>query len=243
LLDTYLSRTKRLLQIPNAPVQLYSDSDLTDYINQARAQLAGDAECIRAVCAQAMVPTSGGPYGFSTLAPPSSVGILSVLNVRMAWTLISGATRKIMNPWPWEYFNWYYLNLNTIPTGRPTEWAQFGQGDQGTLFFYPTPDLAYTLQCDAVCLPVPLTSDFSIEAIPFPWTDCVPYFAAYLALLSAQTGQRQADANRMMERYEEFKKRARTQSTPSVLSFQYEQTGMVFPPSPEGVPPPGGGRQ
>jgi hypothetical protein len=74
-----------------------------------------------------------------------------------------------------------------------------------------------------VCFPITLASDSDPEAIPYLWTDAVPYFAAYLALLSAQSQARQADAERMFSRYSEFLNRARRFATPSVLSGIYPQ--------------------
>jgi len=75
-----------------------------------------------------------------------------------------------------------------------------------------------------VCLPITLVSDGTAEAIPYPWTDAVPYFAAYLALLSAQSPARTADADRMMQRYELFMGRARQFSNPDVLRTEYLQS-------------------
>ncbi len=39
-----------------------------------------------------------------------------------------------------------------------------------------------------MCLPQDLTADESVEAIPDPWTDAVPYFATHLAFLELQNG-------------------------------------------------------
>jgi hypothetical protein len=65
-------------------------------------------------------------------------------------------------------------------------------------------------------------NDTTAEAIPYLWTDAVPYFAAYLALLSSQTGARTADADKMMQRYTEFVERAKRAATGDVLPWQYQ---------------------
>jgi hypothetical protein len=73
--------------------------------------------------------------------------------------------------------------------------------------------------------------DTTVEAIPELWADAIPYFAAYLALLSAQSAQRQGDANRMFERYTEFVNRARAASTPSILPGNYKQQPNITRPN------------
>ena len=48
MLTAYLLATRRLLQLPSAAsTTLYTDTDLTAYLNTARGQLAGESECIR----------------------------------------------------------------------------------------------------------------------------------------------------------------------------------------------------
>ena len=70
----------------------------------------------------------------------------------------------------------------------PTFAAQFGQGVGGSLFMYPVPSQTYQLELDCQCLPQDMIDDQSVEAIPEPWTDCVPYWAAHLAMLELQNG-------------------------------------------------------
>lgn len=76
----------------------------------------------------------------------------------------------------------------------PSFVAQYGQGVNGTLFMYPVPNSAYQYEADCFCLPVSLIDDFTYEAIPQPWVDCVQYYAANKALLGVG---RYADAMRM----------------------------------------------
>lgn len=128
-----------------------------------------------------------------------------------------------MTPRAWPWFSLYFLNSVVPQTGAPTDWAVLGQGDTGTVYVYPPPDQAYTLNLEVIARPIDLVDDTTADAIPFPFTDSVPYFAAYLALLSAQAGTRQNDARRMFELYQEFKNRARSMSTPSVVPHSYAQ--------------------
>jgi hypothetical protein len=82
----------------------------------------------------------------------------------------------------------------------PTFGAQFGQGTSGSFFFYPPPSQSYQLEWDCQCLPQDLIDDQSVEAIPDPWTDAVPYFAAHLAFLELQNWN---SARGMLELYDQ----------------------------------------
>lgn len=229
-LAAYLTQTRSLLQLPGSDsTSLYTDADLTRWINSARGQLAGDSESVRL---QATLPTVNGTqvYRFSTFNTGASAtnGIQGIFNARMILRTVTGG-KAILNAWPWEWFNQYYNTAINLANGPPTDWAQYGQGVGGSIYLSPTPDAVYALTIDTVCYPIPLTDDTTVEAIPYPWTDCVPYFAAYLALLSAQMGARYADAIQQFKMYEEFKQRARMYSTPTVLPYQYEQSGTRVP--------------
>jgi hypothetical protein len=68
----------------------------------------------------------------------------------------------------------------------PTFAAQFGQGTSGSLYMYPLPSQVYQYELDCSCLPQDLLTNNSVEAIPGPWTDAIPYFAAHLAYLELQ---------------------------------------------------------
>jgi hypothetical protein len=68
----------------------------------------------------------------------------------------------------------------------PTFGSQFGQGTAGSFYMYPLPSQTYQLEWDMQCLPQDLIDDQSVEVIPAPWDDVVPYFAAHLAYLELQ---------------------------------------------------------
>lgn len=218
MLTQYLTQTAQLLQNPAATSVLYSTSDLTSYINRARGQIAGETECIRAYGTLAL------SYGMGT-APFSSIatgltGVSGVFNVRGAAVSVASGQRWL-HPRPFPYFQTYFLN-NPVPNvDTPTAYSQFGQGTSGSLYFNPVPDYPYTINLDCVCLPSPLVDDTSPEAIPFPYTDAVPYYAAYLAFMSAQ---RASDAERLWQQYQMFASRARQMSNGQVNPQQYPRS-------------------
>jgi hypothetical protein len=228
VLTAYLTQTRSLLQLPGTnSTSLYSDADLTRWINLARGQIAIEPQnsCIRYM---ATLPTVAGqqPYTFASLntGVSATTGIAGVMNIRsLSYQIASGQLWIAPRTWPW--FSLYELN-NPVPnTGPPKSWAQFAQGVNGSFYLSPVPDLAYPINANAVCYPIPLVDDTTVEALPYPWTDCVPFLAAYWALLSAQTNARMADALNYYKMYNEFAERARAASNPETNRWMYQSAG------------------
>ena len=232
MLTAYETSLQNLLQLPGASTTLYSTVNLDSWINTARGQLAGEGECIRSIGTISTVIGQRN-YNFSSISfgASATTGIQGAINVRrVSYNVASGA--QWIPPREWEYFDLYYMN-NPVPVnGPPTVWSQYAQGAAppatgsafgGTFYIDPPPDAVYTLNCDCTCYPIVLATDATVEAIPYFWTDCVPFFAAYYAFLTSQTGARMADAERMYGYYKEFLNRARMASNPSVNRAQYEQ--------------------
>jgi hypothetical protein len=248
MLFTYMRRVQRYLK--DQRVQIIPPADLIDFINEARGQLAGEAECLPVLASIALQPNVQ-VYPFSSIVLPSTGiplidsggnylldstgntlyssggggtmnGLGGILNVRTLWYSV-GQGQKWIRPRPWPWFTLYELN-NPVPTlGPPQKWAQYGQGNAGTIYISPVPDIGYIVPVDCVAYPVPLVDDTTIEAIPYLWTDAVPYYAAYLAMLSQQSGGATAEADKMFERYQKYVQRAREGATSSVLPTLYSQ--------------------
>jgi hypothetical protein len=219
MLNTYLQRTRLLLNDPT--FAKFNDFDLVTWINIGRGQVAGEGECVRIYGILNLV-ASVRSYSFSAITYGAVQGISGTNNIRQLWYEIPGTAGQVLvTPREFEWFGLYNLNNPVPSSGQPTTWAQQGQGQNGTLFVDPLPDLPYVCLLDVVAAPTPLATDTDVEAIPPLWQDAVPYFAAYLALLTARDGD---GANKMMELYSLFVGRARTAATPSVLPGQYSQT-------------------
>jgi len=232
VLTAYETALQNLLQAPGAPTTLYPTANLDLWINTARGQLAGEGKCVRAIGTISTV-VGQRAYNFSSLnfGTSSVTGIQGAINVRrVSYNL--GQGYLWVPPRDWQYFDLYYLS-NPVPVpGPPGHWAQYAQGSatpasgssaSGSFYIDPPPDNIYTLNCDCECYPITLANDSTVEAIPYLWTDAVPFFAAYYAFLTAQTGARYEDANRMYNYYKEFLNRARLAANPDVLTHQYEQ--------------------
>lgn len=215
-LNAYLQQVQRLV---NNPTQsLYNASDLTFYINLARGHLAGESESIRQYLTINFV-AGQQIYAFTAATNMSVAGVQVPLAIRMSQ--VSGAP-SIMESRSFEWFNQYYLT--TPAAGTPTVWAPYGQGVSGSIYVNPVPTATIisnginSMRIDTVCKPIDLLADSDPEAIPYPWTDSVPYFAAYLAYLNAQ---RAKDAQSMLALYEFFVRTARNITTPTVLPQQF----------------------
>jgi hypothetical protein len=206
MLTAYQTEVNALIQAPSSPIPLVPTSQITSYINSARNQVATEGECIRQFCTLTFVANQGS-YTLAAFVPPASLGLASAFTVRQGY--FGGNLLDIRS---WEWFGAYYLVSGAV--GPPVHMAQEGQGSLATFYFSPIPTAPGTAVFDCTCLPVPLVDDTTIEAIPFPWTDAVPYWAAWLAL---QSLQRQADAEFMMQRYNVLMRRARDEASPSVL--------------------------
>lgn len=213
--------------------------DLRDWINIARSQVATEGEAIHRLGTINTV-NAQPQYNFSGITPTGGGNIGGVIAVRQ---LSLAAT--LLTPREWEWMYVYYV-ANGLPSGTPKEWAQLGQGLAGTFYLGPTPTGLLAVNADVIVLPGTLNVDTDVESLPYPWTDAVPYFSAYMAFL---TKKMYVEADKMFELYERFMMRARAQSTPTVLPSQYpggtaarragQHAGIVGP----STPAPGGAKQ
>lgn len=231
-----MTQTRSLLQLPGTDsTSLYTDADLIRWINIARGQLAGEAECIR-VNGVIRCVVDQNQYSFSDISlafPPVTLGVDGVIHVRSIRYGLPGGIGSVWVPGrPWEWYELYFSNNTTPSSGPPEVWSQYGQGAApghmgssatGSFFIAPAPDSTYPLVCDCVCFPIKLVDNTTAEAISYLFTDAVPFFAAYYALLSAQMGARYNDAIQYYKMYSEFMNRARKASNATPNRWQYEQ--------------------
>jgi hypothetical protein len=214
VLNSYLQRTQQLLA--DIKQEIFTPLFLTGFINTARGQIAGESKCIRYIGSISTV-TSQRNYSFASISTVSGVqGTFSVRTIE--YGVASG--QKWIEPRGWAWFNFYYMNNPVPQSGPPQRWAQLGQGLSGTFYLDPPPDQTYTLYCDAIGNPAPITTDTAAEIIPYQWTDAVPYFAAYLCYLYAQHSDR---ADGMLNLYEKYMTMARRAATPDVGMTMYPQ--------------------
>lgn len=149
-----------------------------------------------------LAPTglAGGGQG----GGPGVLSIFGVDGISISW---GQGMKPTVFHFDWSSFQAYLRAYSIGLMGYPSYASQYGQGVNGSIALWPIPSGTYAMDWDCFCLPIPLASDSDPEAIPFPWTDAVPTFAAHLAFENS----RQTDnADRMLKKYQWFMQRAGT---------------------------------
>ena len=173
VLSDYITECRRLLHDANG--NFYSDSELTDYINQGRVRLVRDTGCLRTYQTssvaqnQEVLLTSSLPNGTSTL---------DIINFNLIW----GNTRIALQYMPFTDFNArlrYYQNYQ----GRPIAYSMYGQT---SIYLGPVPDQTYSVELDTVIMPTALTNAAPTETIPDPYTTPVAFYACHKAKYKEQ---------------------------------------------------------
>lgn len=218
-LNAYVTQVQTLLHDPNA--QFYPVAILTGFINQARQQIALEGECIRGL-GTFNTALSQQLYQNSAVTPPSTPAGVSSLIAPRALSINPGTMPtgglKILEGRNWDWFNFYWLGINAPYPGPPQAWAPFTIGLGGSFYVGPKPTGSFALQVDGAWSPINLAVDADPEAIPYPWTDAVQFYAQYLAYEDSQRGQ---DAQASYQNYEQYMERARGGVTQSVVSRVY----------------------
>ena len=124
-------------------------------------------------------------YPFSAFPLQNFPGVGGVYAVRSI-AIIFANYRYVCNFKSFTEYQAYVRNYPFQYQFVPTIWSQFGQGANGSAYLYPIPSQTYQMECDCLCVPQDLRTDTDFEALPHPWTDAVPYFAAHLAFLELQ---------------------------------------------------------
>ena len=120
-------------------------------------------------------------YDFSNIDLSIFPGCESIYAIRGVSIIYSGY-RYSLEQLAWTRYQIYRAYPYSYQY-TPAIFSQFGQGKNGSLFFYPLPSQNLQAEFDMQCLPSPLSDDQSVDAVPEPWTDAVPYMAAHLAMI------------------------------------------------------------
>ncbi|MEM3415712.1 MAG: hypothetical protein QW575_09090 [Thermoproteota archaeon] len=165
-LQDYLTRTQRLLHDTNNTY--YTQPELIDYINEARGTVAYQTGCLRQSSFTSITAST------STISYPTNfIDVWKIYLTLANWTYP-------MQHLPYSEFRKQAYNTTMI--GRPIMFST----QNPTIFIYPAADQTYSVEIYGILAPTPLTDLTTPDTIPFPFTDLVPYYAAYLANLYAQ---------------------------------------------------------
>ena len=144
--------------------------------------------------------------------------IMGVFSVACAWGS-NAAMKPLLKPMIWTEFQAYYRSYNTGMQNYPTVWSQYGYGVNGSIYLWTYPSNYSQMDWDCYCQPVTLTSDTTPEAIPYPWTAAIPYYAAEIAYRDAQ---RNDDAEKMHAEYERRLEEATVVTQPAFVPDYYQ---------------------
>jgi hypothetical protein len=155
-------------------------------------------------------------YSFPQSAWPSQgyLRVVQVKSISVNWGGVFGSNNLQLEKASFTNYNailgYYGKNL----LAQPACWVQYGT----TFKLRPIPSAAYPMQLDTICEPIDLATDTDPEAIPYPFTNAIKYYAAYLAFLSSQ---RDKDAENMMKRYERSHGNSRASVARSIVPNVY----------------------
>jgi hypothetical protein len=121
---------------------------------------------------QEVYPFSGAS---PALAQYPGVGEIFVVN---SVSFIYANYRYSLPVYPFSVYQAYIRQYPQQYLFVPTMAAQFGQGSNGSIYFYPIPSTIYQFEWDCFCLPTNLSDDNQPDLIAKPWDDAVAIGAA-----------------------------------------------------------------
>ena len=149
------------------------------------------------------------------LANPGVLEAFAIQSISASW----GQLKPTLDYRSWTDFQAKYRAYNIGAQNYPTVWSMYGSGQGGTVYCWPIPAGYAAWDIDCYCVPIPLLTDSTVDAVPYPHNDCVPYYAAYLAFSNAQ---RKDDAQYYMQLYRERMIASGMFVTPSWSPSAYE---------------------
>ena len=169
-LQRYLARVSFFLR--DTSQKFWSQTNLIEYINQARQDVTYDTACCRAYADFTAVP-SVERYDFATYIFPAVLAkgypAESVAYIQSVSAELNPTLRYKLNYMQFDSFDAYY---RTLPYGfLPGVWTMF---DYQSFYLAPVPNAAYQLHADCVWLPNPLVTNSDQEkALPTFLADIV----------------------------------------------------------------------
>jgi len=224
MLQQYQADTQNLLN--DAGGQFFRPETLTNHINRARRKIAAQSGCVRIIPAGAQTVGGQQEYKFHdwTALVQATPGVREILVVRSLAVSIGwgpGAWKPLWNRIPWTDWQARFGIWNHAWTGTisyPGYYAQYSFGVNGSLFLAPIPSQREPMEMDCSCMPFPLQKDDDPEAIVYPWTDAVAYYAATLCLMQQQRLQ---DAQTMIQLFQAEMPFAASVVSPQMIQSPY----------------------
>ncbi len=184
----------------------------------------GTGATAKAVVAPLMqVAANQEVYSF-TNAVLNMPGVSSIIAVKSVSMLFNDLRYSL----PVYSFSVYQAYIRKYPFQYyfiPTVGSQYGRGANGSLYLYPVASQAYAMEWDCFCLPSDLTSDTDVDLIPLPWSDAVPFYAAFLATLPKD----QNKARGFLDTFDQILNRQSRSSQPGRATNITGRWSLLFP--------------
>jgi hypothetical protein len=124
-------------------------------------------------------------YDFANVNLSTFPGVAAITSVRSV-SIIYANYRYSLPQYAWTVYQAYIRQYPFQYQYVPTMCCQFGQGENGTMFFFPLPSQTYQMEWDCACRPQNLIDDLSVEVIPQPWQDTIPFLACMFGFQELQ---------------------------------------------------------
>lgn len=203
MLSEYVTQVQQHLNDQQG--QFFPIPTLHSFINRSRRRVAAQSGCLRLLPKGVKTIPWQEVYPFSAWQPqvqhelPGAKSILAVRTVSIA--IGQGGWKPMWRRIPWSDFQARFRIFNMTWVGQLAEpgwFAQYGEGEYGSLYLAPIPVTVTQMEVDLSCIPQPLLTDDDPEPIPYPWTDAVSYFAGVLAYMQQQ---RKEDAAALLQMF------------------------------------------
>ena len=145
-------------------------------------------------------------------------GLSQVIKVFGVAISQSGTFKPAMEPRTWQEFQAYLRIYQNTQQNYPIWWSQRQFGVNGSFYLFPWPAQPLQMDIDVAATVIALVNDSTVEAIPYPFPDAIPYYAAYLAY---EQSSRKEDADRMLKMYQLFIQQGRAVSEAPVFTNIY----------------------
>lgn len=146
---------------------------------------------------------------------PGLRGIIGIQGISVSW----GSLRPTLSHISFSDMQAYLRAQSIGQMNFPSIWAQYGQGEHGSLYLWPRPAQVAQMEWDCYCSVTDLVDDTSVDLIPYPWDEACPFYAAHLAFLFSQ---RFDDARLMLAEFTRRGMLARSNTSPTIRPSMYE---------------------
>jgi hypothetical protein len=183
VLDTYLEQVTDLLHDPNN--QVWSNTQLTNYINEARNRVAQDTKCLRQILTPSLYPSLSFATGLEFIVPqtflPATIGPYLVDTIAIS-VIINQFRRKLVQK------SYTELDAKMRAWQGYQQWPLFWAKVSPTQYcIAPIPSTTYGCEWDLAVIPNPLVDDTTTEQLPVPFQEPVQYYACYKAKMYQQS--------------------------------------------------------